>query len=125
MTVFLGLAFWLTLIKFGSPVYSLDITPTAKKRDSFTCLFLALTYWFNLNLMGILKSSAFFQQKHSFVFIVRSIITKWMKFQNSDIEITIRLGGYPKRSYPPSCIFVTFFFTWNFEISSICLFWVA
>ena len=51
----------------------------------FRISFLALTYWFHLNLIGslYLKSSDFFQQNHTFVFNVRSIINKWMKFQNS------------------------------------------
>ena len=39
-----------------------------KKHDSFTCSFLALTYWFNSNLMSILKKFSLFPTKPYFCF---------------------------------------------------------
>ena len=53
-------------------------TLVQKKRDQFTFSFLALTYWFNLNLRNILIKSRFFQQNHIFVFILRPIINNFL-----------------------------------------------
>ena len=43
-------------------------TLVQKKRESFTCSFLALTYWLNLNLMSILKRFSLFSTKPCFCF---------------------------------------------------------
>ena len=57
-----------------------------KKRDSSTFSFLALTYWFNLNLMSILKKFSLFQQNHIFVVIVRSIIKQMDEISKFQVE---------------------------------------
>ena len=53
-----------------------------KKRDLFTCSFLALTYWFHLNLISIFKKFRLFETKPFFK-TVRPIINNWMNFQKS------------------------------------------
>ena len=50
--------------KKARPIYTI----VQKKRDSYTCSFLALTYWFNLNLMSILKKFSLFPTKPYFCF---------------------------------------------------------